>query len=597
MCRRGGRNTQSNYMKMGIYPLPPLLYQQIREKKDLLKLYPVLGEIICPQNYTQKFDMLLHLEEIQLCVDLQQFNLHDACLQHAGQFLSLELPGLAEGRPSLLVGDRALLTLPGSMEAEDKLTVYEGCIHEVHKDSIRLMFHPDFHAKYNGESYDISFEFNRSGLVASTLCFSLCKTPNNKLSTIWGDQQPVFTRCLDVAVLFPPLSMDLKPPVFTLHEWFNPHLNQRQKDAVLRILENQSHLSPYVVFGPPGTGKTLTLVETVVQITHTMPHARVLVCAPSNSAADLIAMKLIKTNGFDGSDIVRLNAFQRKEEVSMGAIMIPDLSSQHSIEYITALYGLYISSLAISIMEGLETYCKVGQDLSMLVRQRLVVTTCTNAGLLYRMQLPESHFSHILIDEAGQATEPETLIPILLSLSAQVVLAGDHKQLGPIVRSFVARNSGLQLSLMERIMTRHCYQPDPDHYAETGNYNPYLVTKLIDNYRSVPDLVEMPSRMFYDNQLVCHYTGGEEFQKLSQSKIFPTPGFPIVFHGVQVSAAIPLLLFLFPLCEDYTNSESMILWNGCRGAAFIDHGTMIQAHFDFACNLRPFLTWKQTRCC
>ena len=60
-----------------------------------------------------------------------------------------------------------------------------------------------------------------------------------------------------------------------------------------------------------------------------------------------------------------------------------------------------------------------------------------------------SHFTHIFIDEAGHATEPETVIPLsgLLDVNmrngGQVVLAGDPKQLGPIIRSSIASGKGL----------------------------------------------------------------------------------------------------------------------------------------------------------
>ena len=51
------------------------------------------------------------------------------------------------------------------------------------------------------------------------------------------------------------------------------------------------------------------------------------------------------------------------------------------------------------------------------------------------MGLPNSHFTHIFVDEAGEALEPETLIPIYLANpNTSIVLAGDHLQLGPIVR-------------------------------------------------------------------------------------------------------------------------------------------------------------------
>ena len=78
------------------------------------------------------------------------------------------------------------------------------------------------------------------------------------------------------------------------------------------------------------------------------------------------------------------------------------------------------------------------------------------AGRLVTMGLEKSDFSHIFLDEAGHAMEPEALIPISgffnKKKKTQVVLAGDPKQLGPVVRSPLAVKNGLQISLLERIM-------------------------------------------------------------------------------------------------------------------------------------------------
>lgn len=61
---------------------------------------------------------------------------------------------------------------------------------------------------------------------------------------------------------------------------------------------------------------------------------------------------------------------------------------------------------------------------------------------LVSLGVPKGHFTHIFIDEAGQGMEPECLIPIAGLLDSvnpgQVVLAGDPKQLGPVVRSPVS---------------------------------------------------------------------------------------------------------------------------------------------------------------
>lgn len=62
---------------------------------------------------------------------------------------------------------------------------------------------------------------------------------------------------------------------------------------MVNILKGVAKPLPYVIFGPPGTGKTVTVIESILQIVRMIPGCRVLVAAPSNSAADLIALRLI----------------------------------------------------------------------------------------------------------------------------------------------------------------------------------------------------------------------------------------------------------------------------------------------------------------
>jgi superfamily I DNA and/or RNA helicase len=166
--------------------------------------------------------------------------------------------------------------------------------------------------------------------------------------------------------------------------------------------------------------------------------------------------------------------------------------------------------------------------------KRIVVSTCINAGQLYSMSC--TPFTHILVDEAGQAMEPECLVALtaLATANTTVVIAGDPKQLGPVIRSPFAMQDGQGLgrSLLERLISTAPYRRDPVNYAAYGNYNVRLITKLVNNYRSHPEILSTPNAMFYDNELVpmadivrrtalCNWEG------------LPTKGFPLVFHGME----------------------------------------------------------------
>ena len=96
---------------------------------------------------------------------------------------------------------------------------------------------------------------------------------------------------------------------------------------------------------------------------------------------------------------------------------------------------------------------------------RVVVTTCISASVVAGIGLPRGHYSHIFIDEAGQATEPEAFVSIktIADTSTNIVLSGDPKQLGPIIRSTVARVLGLERSYLERLMEREVYDIEKGH--------------------------------------------------------------------------------------------------------------------------------------
>lgn len=90
---------------------------------------------------------------------------------------------------------------------------------------------------------------------------------------------------------------------------------------------------------------------------------------------------------------------------------------------------------------------------------RVIVTTCVSASVVSGIGMPRGHFSHIFIDEAGQATEPEAFVSIktMSDTKMNVILSGDPKQLGPIIRSSIARELGLERSYLERLMDRDAY--------------------------------------------------------------------------------------------------------------------------------------------
>jgi len=159
-------------------------------------------------------------------------------------------------------------------------------------------------------------------------------------------------------------------------------------------------------------------------------------------------------------------------------------------------------------------------------RFRVVVTTCVSASMLFGIGIPRGHYSHIFIDEAGQATEPEAFVSIktMGDNSTNIVLSGDPKQLGPIIRSGIARELGLEKSYIERLMASNVYDIHTGHGLS--------VIKLTKNFRSHDSILKFPSENFYDGDL--EQCGDPKvITSFLGSPYLPAKQFPIVFHGIS----------------------------------------------------------------
>lgn len=162
--------------------------------------------------------------------------------------------------------------------------------------------------------------------------------------------------------------------------------------------------------------------------------------------------------------------------------------------------------------------------LEALNRYRIIISTYMSSTLLYGEGVNRGHFSHIFLDEAGQASEPESMVPIanFCRKETVVVLAGDPKQLGPVVFSKDAESLGLGKSYLERLFQCESY------CNEDANF----VTKLVRNYRCHPAILDLPSRLFYKGQLIA-CKDDKSFSIISNLDFFPNKEFPVLFFGIQ----------------------------------------------------------------
>lgn len=191
----------------------------------------------------------------------------------------------------------------------------------------------------------------------------------------------------------------------------------------------------------PGTGKTVTIIEAMLQLLDKDENVRILACAPSNSAADLLAQRLSMRGP---STVLRLNSLTRR---------YADLPE--NLRDFSCINGNKVFAIP---------------PIADILKYRVVVATCLTGASPAGMGMKKGHFSHIFIDEAGQGKEPEVILPIksLADSKTNIILAGDNQQLGPIVQSPLAGNLGMRTSFLARIMDRDVYNLAEDGFENAS---------------------------------------------------------------------------------------------------------------------------------
>lgn len=249
-----------------------------------------------------------------------------------------------------------------------------------------------------------------------------------------------------------------------------------------------------------GTGKTTVLVEAVAQIIKRKCSSRILITAQSNSACNEICSRLVNLLP-DGILLRLFSQTTYKNEKDKIPEDIQDISG-------------YMKSISPKTFQN----------------SRVIIST-----LVTSQQLKiKSGFEYIFIDECASASEPEGLIPIMKFgardslITANLILLGDHKQLGPVINSNIAEKLGLGVSLMERIMSKPRYKADP-------TFNTKFVVQLLDNYRSHPAILEFSNKQFYHSKLRPKMSIDDQHWALGWNEL-PNKAFPILFHSAKDSS-------------------------------------------------------------
>ncbi len=264
-----------------------------------------------------------------------------------------------------------------------------------------------------------------------------------------------------------------------------PYLNKTQEEAVNKVLYAKDVA---IVHGPPGTGKTTTLVEAINETLRR--ESQVLVCAQSNMAVDWICEKLVDR----GIHVLRLGNPSRVNDKMLGFTYErrfeahPDYPTLWSIrKTIRELQGnrrnrtdQWHQKMDRLRSRATELEIRINHDLFNSAH----VIASTLVGSANRL-LDGMKFSTLFIDEAAQALEAACWIPI--RRAGRVILAGDHCQLPPTVKSFEAMKGGLGKSLMERLVENH----------------PEAVTLLTMQYRMNEEIMRFSSDWFYSGSMTA----------------------------------------------------------------------------------------------
>ncbi len=291
----------------------------------------------------------------------------------------------------------------------------------------------------------------------------------------------------------------LTAPTFnTIGEFVSTQLNTNQLAAVNMAVSANDAM---VVHGPPGTGKTTTLVY-IIQAIVQHEQRQILVVAPSNAAVDLLTEKINEA----GLKVVRIGNPARVNEKQLSLTLDHKmLHHPHHKEIkrlkkraaeFRDLAHKYKRSFGASEREQRKALFNEARNIRLEVEKseqyivddvinKAQVITATLVGANH-YTIRHLHFETLIIDEAAQALEPACWIPILKA--RRVIMAGDHFQLPPTIKSEEAARAGLGTTLLEKFVHMH----------------PAAVLLLQEQYRMNNSIMQFSSNEFYEGRLYAH---------------------------------------------------------------------------------------------
>ena len=277
----------------------------------------------------------------------------------------------------------------------------------------------------------------------------------------------------------------------------NAHLNSSQNQAIRQMF---SHQPLVLMHGPPGTGKTTTLIAGIEALLKAQKK-QILVVAPSNTAVDLLSERLHEK----GVNVVRMGNPIRVSEHLQKLTLEAKIDNhtanrerknlEKQARAYTEMAHKYKRSFGRSEREQRKALFdearKIRREIDKIqdyivddVLNKVEVITATLVGANHP-NIRERHYETVIIDEAAQSLEAACWIPILKA--DRLIMAGDHCQLPPTVKSSTKPKEGLYLTLFEKLVKRF----------------PKYVSLLDMQYRMHTQIMQYPSQMLYENKLLA----------------------------------------------------------------------------------------------
>ncbi|KAJ4009040.1 hypothetical protein NW766_009223 [Fusarium irregulare] len=287
-------------------------------------------------------------------------------------------------------------------------------------------------------------------------------------------------------------------------KWFDPTLNDSQKDAIRFALASREVA---LIHGPPGTGKTHTLIELILQMIKL--EQRILVCGPSNISVDNIVERLAPHK----IPILRLghparllpsvvdHSLDVLTQTSEAGGIVKDIRSEMDTKQ-ASIKKTKSGKERKAIYTDLKELRKEFRErerrcVSTLIGgSKVVLATLHGAG---GYQLRNEEFDVVIIDEASQALEAQCWVPLVSA--KKVVCAGDHLQLPPTIKSSntkvkapvkdgvqITKGATLEVTLFDRLLALH---------------GSSIKRMLTTQYRMHESIMRFPSDELYDSKLIA----------------------------------------------------------------------------------------------